>query len=269
MLSHVKIWFAHLSLARKLTAISVVTTAGSLVLACAVFFAYDFSTSRERLVRDMGMLADVIGRNSTAALAFADAKTAGDTLQGIAQNEHIISAMILTRDGTPLAQFDRRGPRAAAKTTAFPADAVHSGKPWHAFVNGGLLLIRPIVLGSDTVGAVLIESDQREIWSRAAGLAQIVGVVLFGAFWLALFVAYRLQRIISVPLLGLTEITRAVSHDRRYDIRADKGGDDEIGELVDGFNTMLEEIQRRDLTLLGNRRTWSARSRPAPRSCGR
>ena len=35
MLHRAKTWFAHLSLARKLTAISVITTAGSLILACA------------------------------------------------------------------------------------------------------------------------------------------------------------------------------------------------------------------------------------------
>ena len=53
----VKAWFARLSLARKLTAISIVTAGGSLVLACGVFFAYDLSSSRQKLVRDVGMLA--------------------------------------------------------------------------------------------------------------------------------------------------------------------------------------------------------------------
>ena len=90
MQRRIKAWFAHISLARKLTGISVIATVASLILACAVFFAYDFSSSRERLVRDIGMLADVIGRNSTAALAFGDAKAAEDILRGIAENKHIV-----------------------------------------------------------------------------------------------------------------------------------------------------------------------------------
>src|SRR5687768_8741419 len=100
MVFRAKAWFAPLSLARKLTAISVITAGASLILACAVFFAYDFSTSRDRLVRDMAMLADVIGRNSTAAIAFGDEKGAGETLKGLAPNRHIVSAVILARDGT-------------------------------------------------------------------------------------------------------------------------------------------------------------------------
>ena len=76
--------------------------------------------------------------------------------------------------------------------------------------------------------------------------------MLFGTFWLALAVAFRLQRVISVPLLRLTEITRVVT--QRPPVRRPRadGGGDEIGELVDGFNEMLDEIQQRDLTLLGN-----------------
>ena len=252
MLHRAKTWFAHLSLARKLTAISVITTAGSLILACAVFFAYDFSTSRDRLVRDMGMLADVIGRNSTAAIEFGDAKVAAETLKGLTPNAHIVSAVIVARDGTPLARFDREGSTPSGLMPSFPREAVRDGQAWHAFTVGGLTLLRPIVFEEEPIGAVLIVSDQREIWTRAASLGQIVGAVMFGTFWVALAVAFRLQRMISGPLLRLTDITRVVTNERRYDVRAQPGGDDEIGELIGGFNKMLDEIQHRDLSLLGN-----------------
>ena len=254
MYRRIKTRFTHLSLARKLTGISVVATVASLILACAVAFAYDFSTSRERLVREVGMLADVIGRNSTAALAFGDANAAEDILGAIAQNKHIVFGMILSREGEPLARFDRHG-AAGSGVPSFPADALRTGQPWHAFTDDGLMLLRPIVLGKEIVGAVFIEADQGEIWARAADLGKIVAGVLFGTFWLALAVAFRLQRVISVPLLRLTEITRVVTNDRRYDVRAPHGGGDEIGELIDGFNKMLDEIQHRDLTLLGNQGT--------------
>jgi signal transduction histidine kinase/CheY-like chemotaxis protein len=254
MYRRIKDRFTHLSLARKLTGISVVATVASLVLACAVAFAYDFSTSRERLVREIGMLADVIGRNSTAALAFGDANAAEEIMGAIAQNKHIVFGMILSRDGEPLARFHRDSD-ARSGVPSFPADALRNGEPWHAFTDGGLMLMRPVVLNKEIVGAVFIEADQGEIWARAADLGKIVAGVLFGTFWLALAVAFRLQRVISVPLLRLTEITRVVTHDRRYDVRAPPGGGDEIGELINGFNKMLDEIQHRDLTLIENQGT--------------
>ena len=192
-------------------------------------FAYDFSTSRDRLVREIGMLAEGVGRNSTAALAFSDATAANDILGAIAHNEHIVFGMILSSDGTPLARFERGGSTRSAALPPHLTDALRKGQAWYAFTDDNLMLMRPIVHDQEVVGAVVIEADQREIWARAVNVAKIVAGVLFGTFWLALAVAFRLQRVISVPLLRLTEITRAVTNDRRYDVRAPHGGADEIG----------------------------------------
>ena len=264
MLSHVKRRLALFSLARKLTAMSVVTTTASLILACAVFLVYDFSTSHDRLVRDMGMLADVIGKNSTAAIEFGDAKGAADVLKGLTPNAHIVSAVILARDGTPLARFDRGGAKPTGPASPLPADAVRNGSSWHVFTAGGLTLLRPVLFVNEPIGAVSIVADEDEITTRAVSLAKIIGAVLFGTFWVALAVAYRLQGVISTPLLRLTDITRVVTNERRYDVRAETGGDDEIGELIAGFNKMLDEIQQRDLSLLENQesleRTVEART---------
>jgi len=60
-------WHARLSLARKLTFLGVLTSIVSLVVAMTAVLAWDLSSARTRLVRDTGMLADVIGSNSNAA----------------------------------------------------------------------------------------------------------------------------------------------------------------------------------------------------------
>jgi signal transduction histidine kinase/CheY-like chemotaxis protein len=257
MIRWVDDWIARLSLARKLTAISIVASAVSLVLVCGAFVAYDVWSFRQRLVRDTGVIAEVIGRNSTAAIAFGDAQAAEGILRELARNEHINSAMILSPSGVPLARFDRDGSSRAIAASSIPMDAVRGGQPWHAFTPGHLRLLRPVVLDKDTVGAVFVESDLQEVWTDALHLAGIVAVVSFGAFWLAVAIAFRLQRIISVPLLRLTDITRIVTLEGRYDVRAETVGRgepdrlDEIGELVTGFNMMLDEIERRDVTLMG------------------
>ena len=258
---YIQTWFADLTLGRKLTAISMATTAAALTLVCVVFVAYDISTSRQRLVSDMGMLGDVVGKNSTAALAFGDPKAAADTLEGLRRNEHIVSAMIVSHFGRPLARFDRGAKGDTPHAVQYSADAAQTGRPSHAFTLSRLVVTRPIVLGPDVVGAVVIESDLRGISSRAASLGQIVLVVLLAALWLALAIGSRLQRIISVPLVRLTELTGVIARERRYDLRAEGGvgnGTDEIGVLVAGFNGMLEEIQNRDSKLLAHQETLEA-----------
>lgn len=59
----------------------------------------------------------------------------------------------------------------------------------------------------------------------------------------------RMQRFISGPILRLTQHMQIVSRDKNYHIRAEKGGNDEIGTLIDGFNEMLEQTPIRDQEL--------------------
>src|SRR5205823_4485294 len=94
------------------------------------------------------------------------------------------------------------------------------------------------------------QADLTELKSRASRFGGIIALVLFLAFWLALILAYWLQRVISAPILRLTSVTREVTEGRRYDVRAEHGGQDEIGERVKGFNDMLAEIQARDRQLV-------------------
>ena len=44
-----------------------------------------------------------------------------------------------------------------------------------------------------------------------------------------------------------------VSNEKDYQVRALKYSQDEVGELIDGFNDMLEQIQDRDIALLNAR----------------
>ena len=250
MLAHLKDWFGRLSLAQKLTAIGVMTSATALIFVYAVFFAYDVSNSRARLVRDIGLVADVIGNNSTAAIAFNDAKAAGETIGGIAVNTNIVSAAIVSPTGQILGRFERSGASTSQLTDALPA--IRGGHRWHVFTADHLLLVHPIRLDRELVGAVFIVSDLREISDRVAWLVKIGAMVFAGAFLMSLLIASRLQRVISGPLLHLTDITRVVTTNGRYDVRAQPAGADEVGELIAGFNKMLEEIHQRDLTLLKN-----------------
>jgi signal transduction histidine kinase/CheY-like chemotaxis protein len=236
-------------MARKLTAIGVATSTAAVVVACGLIVAYDVSSARDRLGRDTGLLADVVGGNSTAALAFGDASGATGTLGAVAVNSHIRSAGIFRLDGTLFAHFDRTsGTRSTAP--AVGADVLNRHQPWQAFIGDSLLVARPITLKNDVIGMVVVESDLLEVRDRTIRFGRIITLALVVAISIALLVGWRLQRVISGPLLRLTEVTRVVTQDHRYDLRVEQLGRDEVGELVSGFNEMLGEIQERDLQLL-------------------
>jgi signal transduction histidine kinase/CheY-like chemotaxis protein len=245
-------WVRRLSLARKLTAIGILTSATSLVIAAAVLVVYDRASSRERLLHDTASLADVVGNNSTAALIFGDTKAAVETLRVVAVNGHIVSAAILSIDGQVFAHYERPGGIPAPPLTDTTTASTHL--PWHAFGDRALQLTRPIQLDHDVIGTVFVTSDLEELRARDVAFLRILAMLIIGASGVAWAVAWRLQRVISVPLLRLAAITRDVALERRYDLRAEASrNDDEIGELVNAFNEMLGQIQQRDVKLVHHR----------------
>src|SRR5439155_522503 len=95
-----------------------------------------------------------------------------------------------------------------------------------------------------------VQSDLEEFAARARLHLVVLSVGSLVTIAIAFLLARRLQRIISDPLLRLTGATRDITRGHQYDLRVEKTGEDEIGELVDGFNEMLVEIQSRDARLI-------------------
>jgi two-component system, sensor histidine kinase and response regulator len=249
MPSNLNAWFRQQSVARKLTTNVLTTSTATLVAACAAFAIYDYSSARARLVNDVTTIADVVGVNSTAALTFNDAHGAGETLQALAVNEHILGARLFVGlDGAPLAVYARRG--AAATPRPPPGARAHNDEASAAFAANRLHVARPILLDRKVIGSIEVDSDLTEISSRLARFAGIVGAVLFGTFWIALALSTAMARLTYDPIKRLIEVIRVVRDGGHYDVRADKTTEDEIGELIDHFNAMLREIQRRDQQLL-------------------
>jgi len=234
-----------------LTVLGVLTSAVSLVIAMTAVLAWDLSSTRTRLVRDTGMLADVIGSNSTAAVAFGDAMAAGEIIRALSVNDSIVSAAIWTKEGRELARFRRPGTPIVQRELPDRAFNIQPDHQWCEFTDGALLLARPIILNAEVIGTVVIESDLTVLWKQATTSGLVVAVVLLGTFGLSFILASRMQRTISAPLLRLTSATRAVTRDRIYDVRvpSEGEGENEIAELIDGFNKMLAEIHRRDVEL--------------------
>ena len=235
-------WFRRQPLARKLTASVLFTSVLSLLAASAVFAVYDYTAARARLVSDITTLADIVGSNSTAALSFEDATAAEETLRGLAINTHVIGARLIKIDGATLATYSRPGAAAfITPTGAVTASAV--------FGDGMIRVLRAVTYRGRTVGHIAVASDLTELQTRLLRLGGIVGVVLWGTFAIAYAASRLTARLTLGPIGRLIDVTREVCDSGRYDRRVAAGEDDEIGELIEHFNTMLAEIARRDMLL--------------------
>jgi signal transduction histidine kinase len=221
----------------------MLTVSAALSLACGAILTFDIVSLRSSIRGDLQLLAEVIGANSTAALTFNDPKSAQELLQSLKALPSVVAACIYSSNARVFASYVR----AKARRTFAP---LKPGPDRSAFENGRLVLFHAVILDGQTLGSVYLESDLREMHARFTRSLSIISVVLALSGFIAFLLAARLQRLISDPVIHLAQTAKAITLVKNYGIRAEKHSDDELGMLIDGFNEMLSEIQRRDHALL-------------------
>src|SRR4051812_34302033 len=95
----------NISIRRKLTVITMLTTGLALLLACGSFVIYDLLTFREEMVKELTSMTDIIGANSTAALSFGDQADATGTLASLRSQPAILGARVIAADGKIFASY--------------------------------------------------------------------------------------------------------------------------------------------------------------------
>ncbi len=235
-----------ISIRSKLILVILSTSGLALAIGSAAVISYDIAAYKRSMVKELAAQAGIIAANSSAALAFDDYQSARDTLAALENETRVHEAYLLSPDGKVFAAFQRAG-----RTGAGPVPDL--GARDHAFIGDHLVVKRPIVLDGELLGYVVISAGLDELHQRIHSYVRTVAVVSLSALLLVALLAAWMQRLVSGPVLKLAETAQQVAREKRYDIRAEKLGDDEVGMLVDRFNAMLAEIEDRDARLARHR----------------
>ena len=230
------------TLARDLTVLTTLVSAAALLLACAVFGAYDRSSARAAAVLSLSVQAQIVAANCVSALVFDDPDTAEVTLGALAAAANIESADVYTSNGQRFAHYRREPGEAAGDTTGVipvdDADAVTFGPD-------ALILSRRIMFQGQPIGGVTLRSDLAALNARRAQYLGLAAVVLVVAVIAALLMSWWSQSMISKPIVQLAELARTVTDEGNYSVRAPASDrKDEVSVLGRAFNGMLEQIQR-------------------------
>jgi signal transduction histidine kinase len=232
----------NLSIKRKLTLLAVLTSTIVVLVSSASFVAYDLVTFRTMLIRDLVTQAEIVALSSAPALASNDAATANAQLTALSAQPDVVAAILYRPDGQIFARFYRGGiPSAELPAPMRGKQSQITAKYLEAFSD--------VSLHGERLGSLSLQSDMLRWNTRVRRYMGLLAIFVFISGVIAWFVSSRLQRIVSTPILELERTMRAVSVDRNYAVRAIRTSGDEIGCLIDGFNTMLSEIQHREKAL--------------------
>ena len=234
------------SITKRLTRMNFLVSGAALLMACAAFVTYDWITFRGAMAHNLSIQAQIAGSNSVAALLFNDPQSAENTLSALKAAPNIVSACIYTANGEAFATYSPDGGRQALALRAFPPGQLEH----HWFEDGHLIVARKIIFDGKPTGTVYIRSNLQEINHRLKRYAAIAAIVLSASLIAAFLVGSIFQRAVAEPIVHLADITRIVSRDKDYALRASPTGNhDEPDILIHAFNDMLDQIQQREQAL--------------------
>ena len=232
--------FRDLPIQRKMLVMTLVIVGTILLVAVAALFSFQIQNFRSNFQSDTETLAVIIANNSTAALDFKDAGGGAEVVGSLKAVPTVVSATLVTPDGTLFAQFGKPEPAGAWAQFPPPRES--------RFTGGYLLRTQPVILNKKQVGTLYLRANFQRTFSK---LLEFYGFVILDiailSISLAIFLSRRFQRVITDPVLHLAETAQRIGREKNYAVRAAASGrGDELGQLTESFNEMLDRIQSQD-----------------------
>lgn len=215
--------------------------------------------SKIALQQEIRVLSSSIAANCSRSLVLEKHREAEQILSTLVEQPNIHAAYLFAQSGKPVAEYLKLTD-AHFVMTSVASDFDGSENvtiPTRTHFKMGLTHLSglsPVKFAGETVGSIYVLSDLTPLYTRVnyvfLSIVLAFLVMLLGSW----FVARRIQKPLSEPLLRLTEMMSRVGSLNDYSVRADRLSDDEVGTLVDGFNTMLEQIERQQGALVEHQR---------------
>ena len=193
---------------------------------------------------ELNASARVVAERSKATLLFSD-QVGATTHLGIFESQPSIErACLYTKDKGLFATYLRKNP--SSSCSALLDDLTTNTKRFQTNYT--------LETSGENVGYLYVEANRNKIDEfLERQIKWFLGVFIttgIAAYFLALF----LQRMLSKPIISLTDTAKQISQERDFSIRAphlkNSGDDNEISSLYSAFNTMLDEIDTREKQLL-------------------
>ncbi|MBA4373302.1 MAG: hypothetical protein C0402_10645 [Thermodesulfovibrio sp.] len=231
--------FRDMTIGKKLTVLLLGAGAAAVLISCIIFYVMTTAHFRQSYEEGITGLAQVIARNCEASLAFRIPEDAERVLASLSVNSSVKYAVVRDQAGNIFALYG----------TPPGGDTQKPDDPSDKTVPGFLKVSRNITVGGTVIGSLTLFDDMRAISrNRLFALSMMLLVVLISLGLASLLISY-MQRLIAEPILSLASSARQISQQQDYSLRAEKQGNDEVGQLVDSFNAMIGKIEKRNAEL--------------------
>ena len=232
----------NLPVGQKLLAALLVLLITVLLVANLTFISAAYWISQESMApQALQTIGRLVANPSIASQALNSPADGEKLLHELNSYTPLRAAALYDAEGRLLAQMQRGDPLELPKRYRHVED-------WQATEfrsNQVITLLRP---GQEPGHLLLVASSELPMAFYTGTLTASLGILIFSVL-LWLLIAQQIKRLITQPIHQLEELSRQVTREENYALRASRGNLDEIGSLAEAFNTMLSRIEAREQQL--------------------
>ena len=226
------------SLRAKLIFIIVLSLVIAMFISSAVFVFYDRKESHAKLHENITAMGNVTAERSSAALAFGDKTSIRQNLSALMTVEIIDSGCVYDKGGEIYSEVYRKGyngPLCARKFGVL--------ERWRESDVNHLIVDIPISKRGISHGYLVISASLKSLYDRSLKIFWVTVMVSLISILFAYLITRRLQNKLVEPIESLSRAADKVTESQDFSVRATRMSNDEVGVLVDSFNSMLQRIQ--------------------------
>ncbi|MFV1982619.1 MAG: ATP-binding protein [Thiohalomonadales bacterium] len=238
-------WFNQLSIRNKLIVFIMSITLLTMVLAGMAETIFHIKQEKQVVLQGSIALAKLIANRSSAAIIFDDVNQAQENLQSLKLISDIYRACIYKKNETVFSFYQRH----QSDDNTCPKINKYITKKT-IFHDNQLDVSSKIKVKGETVGYIVITNSLETLDERIRD--KIIITILFTiiALLFAYLITNYLQRIISQPLIDVTNTAIKIESEHNYSLRTVVTGNDELGKLSHAFNSMLIMIEEQNQELI-------------------
>ena len=226
--------FRDLPIAQKTLMLGLVPAIFALVVVILASLLSTYMLARRNQHADVESQATIVADNAGAGLAFADKQVVDEIVRALRVRPNIDSACVYDKAGALFSRFER--------------DRFVCPPEWPAQTPGTVpVAVTQAMAGNDPVGTVYIRGNYSALFNWMRQQSMVGFLALICGFLVAIGLTHYVQRYLSTPIVELASTLDRVSANADYSTRAEARTGDEVGRLVNSFNTMLGVIQKKDV----------------------
>jgi hypothetical protein len=189
-------------------------------------------------------LAELAAESNTAAVLFEDSAGAQKQLEIFRHIKYVETVDVYAKT-VGLTAFAHYPARLAGVVSSPTPSAMLAGTQTSQLTLSRYAIRLPIVQDAEQIGFVVVKIRLDDFWWNIAITLLVAVVAMLLAYAVVRQFMGQLIVIISQPILDLAQVMRRITSVHDYSQRATRQSQDEIGELVAGFNSMLDQIEHK------------------------